>query len=265
MGTISESISKVLIITMLTKNNGIASTTIAISTLLIISGIAQAENIENYEDYKLYCGDAAYQYNVQSPDCEKFKSSFEEKYQQEESQIRKKDSPENTSTQEKSSDEEIKGYLGVSTGLFFPDEEFFNTGLGVSLYSGAKFNKYFATDIEIGLLGGGTEASEFDYEVFAAFINPRFIFPFTDKENSASVYFSPGIGLSSLGVTFNDDDDEITLTDETRFTWQVKAGVSLPVSKRFSTFGQIRYASQTEYSTINFNFWGTEIGLNFEF
>jgi opacity protein-like surface antigen len=248
---------------MLTKNNYVASTIIAISTLLTISGIAQAENIESYEDYKLYCGDAAYQYNVQSPDCDQVKSIFEERYQQEESQILKKDTPENTSTQQKSSNDDIKGYLGISTGLFFPDEEFFNTGVGVSLYSGAKFNKYFATDIEVGLLGGGTEASEIDYEVFAAFINPRFIFPLTDKENSASVYFSPGIGLSSLGISINDNDEEITLADETRFTWQVKAGVSLPVSKRFSTFGQIRYASQTEDSTMDF--WGTEIGLNFEF
>jgi hypothetical protein len=47
--------------------------------------------------------------------------------------------------------------------LFFPDEEFFNTGLGVSLYNGAKFNKYFATDIEIGLLNGGTEESDRTY------------------------------------------------------------------------------------------------------
>jgi hypothetical protein len=78
------------------------------------------------------------------------------------------------------------------------------------------------------------------------------------------VYFSPGLGLSSLGITFNDDDDEITFADDTpALTWQVKAGVSLPVSKKFSSFGQIRYASQTEDSTIDF--WGTEIGLNFEF
>ncbi|MGL5794713.1 MAG: outer membrane beta-barrel protein [Waterburya sp.] len=248
---------------MLTKNNYVASTTIAISTSLMISGIAQAEKIESYEDYKLYCGYGAYQYNVQSPDCDKFKSSFEERYQQEQSQPVKKDTQDNTSTQQKSSNDGIKGYLGVTTGLFFPDEEFLNTGLGVSLYSGAKFNKYFATDIEVGLLGGGTEVSEFDYEVFAAFINPRFIFPLTDKENSASVYLSPGIGLSSLGITISENDEEITLTDETRFTWQIKTGISLPVSKRFSTFGQIRYASQAQDSTVDF--WGTEIGLNFEF
>jgi hypothetical protein len=186
--------------TMLTKNSCIASTTIAISASLTISGIAQAKDIESYEDYRLYCSSAAYQYDVQSPDCDKFKSIFEERYRQEQNfQPTRRD----TQERQKSSDDGVKGYVGATAGLFFPDTDVLNTGLGVSLYGGARFNKYVAADIEIDLLGGGTTESGVAYGVFAAFINPRFIFPLTDKENSASVYFSPGIGISSLGIGLN--------------------------------------------------------------
>ena len=164
--------------------------------------------------------------------------------------------------------------MGGSLGLFFPDTDLslfdintgletdsidINTGFGVSFYGGAKFNKYFATDIEIALLGGGTDLSDTNYGVFAAFINPRFIIPLTERNNGVSLFLSPGIGISQASI----GDSDVIFLDDSRFTWQAKAGVSLPVSKRLSTFGQVRYASQTEEDTINF--FGTEIGLNFEF
>jgi hypothetical protein len=53
------------------------------SGLLIMPNMAQAKDIENYEDYRLYCGAAAYQYGVQSSDCDKFKSTYGEIERQE--------------------------------------------------------------------------------------------------------------------------------------------------------------------------------------
>ncbi len=221
--------------------------------------MAQAKDIESYEDYRMYCSPAAYQYGIQSSDCDRYKDIYENQLQEEleQRQIRRR----NTKQEENDANQgnPIKGYIGGSLGVFFPDSDVLNTGLGVSLYGGAKFNKYFATDIEIDLLGGGTISSDIAYGVFAAFINPKFILPFTDKENSASAYLSPGIGISTLGV----GDGDITVTDDTRLTWQAKAGISAPVSKRLSIFGQIRYTSQFEENTVDF--FGTEIGLNFEF
>ncbi|MEY2832064.1 MAG: hypothetical protein RLZZ574_1322 [Cyanobacteriota bacterium] len=233
---------------------------ITISGLLSVPSIAQAKDIESYEDYKGYCSPAAYQYGIANPDCEKFKSIYGERYKQElNSQPTRRNTEIQESTQRESSDNDVKGYIGTSIGLFFPDTDILNTGFGVSLYGGAKFNQYIATDIELDLLGGGTIESDVAYGVFAAFINPRFIYPFSDEEKSASVYFSPGIGISAIGV----GNGDVTVTDDTRLTWQTKIGIPVPVSKRLSTFGQLRYASTFQEDAVGF--FGTEIGLDFQF
>jgi opacity protein-like surface antigen len=249
---------------MLLKNSCIASI-VAISGLLTMPNIAQAKDIESYQDYRDYCSPAAYQYGIQSSDCDRYKNIYEnrlleETEQSEQRQIRRNARKETSNTNQ---DNRIKGYVGGSLGAFFPTEYLgfidLNTGFGASFYGGAKFNKYFATDIEIALLGGGTELSDINYGVFAAFINPRFILPLTDRNNGVSLFLSPGIGISQANI----GDSDVKFLDDYRFTWQAKAGVSIPVSKRLSTFGQVRYASQTEENTIDF--FGTEIGLNFEF
>ncbi len=221
--------------------------------------MAQAKNIESYEDYRMYCSATAYQYGIQSSDCDRYKGTYENRLQEEVEQRQIKRRNTNKEESDANQDNRIKGYVGGSLGVFFPDADVLDTGLGVSLYGGARFNKYIATDLEIDLLGGGTIDSDIAYGVFAAFINPRFIYPFSDQDKSASVFFSPGIGISALGV----GDGDTTVTDDTRLTWQAKAGVSIPVSRRLSTFGQVRYASQFEEDTVDF--FGTEIGLNFEF
>ena len=245
---------------MLFKNSCLASI-IAISGLLTAPNIALAKDIESYQDYQDYCSPAAYQYGIQSPDCDRYRSIYENRSQQEleQRQIRRRDTKIRNRTRENQSSKGTTGYLGATIGAFFPDADALDTGFGISLYGGAKFNQYFATDLEIDLLGGGTEISGIAYGVFAAFINPKFIFPFDKQENSASVYFSPGIGISALGV----GDGDVTVNDDTRLTWQAKAGISVPVSRKLDILGQVRYASQFEEDTVDF--FGTEIGLNFEF
>jgi hypothetical protein len=94
------------------------------------------------------------------------------------------------------------------------------------------------------------------YGVAAIFINPRFILPFEDRPNSASLFVSPGIGISQLGI----GDSDITIMDDARFTWQIKSGISFPVSHKVELFGQLRYVSQAEEFTVDF--FGTEIGVN---
>ncbi len=93
-------------------------------------GIAQAKDIESYEDYRDYCSPAAYQYGIQSSDCGKFKSIYEERYQQEQNQQQ----PQRRNTESKKNDDNdknedgISGYVGTTLGLFFPNDDYANTG-----------------------------------------------------------------------------------------------------------------------------------------
>ena len=66
--------------------------------------------------------------------------------------------------------------------------------------------------------------------------------PLTGKKNSVALYLNPGIGISQLASNLEDeaeDFDRITfIEDDARFTWQVKTGVSLTVSSKFSILAQ---------------------------
>lgn len=244
---------------MLFKTSCVSSL-VAISGLLTMPNMAQARDIESDRDYRDYCSPAAYQYGIQSSDCDRYKSIYEDKNIQELTPTTEE------STQKKIRQDNVHGYIGATIGGFFPDGGSFaadlNTALGISLYGGVKFNRYIATDIEIAALGGTIDDSDIDYGVAALFINPKFMLPLNDRDRGAFLFFSPGIGVSQANTNFDIDDLQVALFDDTRFTWQVKAGISLPVSKRLSTFGQIRYASQTEEDTVDF--FGTEIGLNLD-
>lgn len=245
---------------MLFKNSCIALLT-SILGIFTLPTISMARDIESYEDYKMYCSSAAYQYGVQSPDCGKYKAIFEQRDRQE-NKVRstiKEDSIRRRNVRiEKKSSSQKRGYIGINPGAFFPDSNELETGAGISLYGGTKFNPNFAADFEIALLGGNTIDPFLDaYGVFAAFINPRFILPFdSNNEKTASLYFSPGIGISTIAVGNND----VAFSDDTRATWQAKVGVSTPISNKLDIFGQVRYASQFEENTVDF--FGTEIGLN---
>ena len=237
-------------------------TILSTSVLLTIPVAAQAKEIESYEDYQLYCSPQAYQYNVQSPDCDRFESIFEDR----ERELNRQQQPDQRNIEQENRREKqegISGYAGTTLGLFFPDSEGLNTGFGGNIYGGAKFNDNFATDIEFAILGGGTDLNNVNYGVWALFINPRFILPIEDKPDSASFFISPGIGISQAFVSASDSNTTVTVSEDARFTWQIKGGASFPISRKFDLFGQLRYASQTEDDTVDF--FGTEIGLNFNF
>ena len=83
--------------------------------------------------------------------------------------------------------------------------------------------------------------------------------PFTEKENPSYLYLSPGVGASRASV----DISNITIEDSTRFTWQTKLGLSLPIDDRYTSFAQVRYASQTADNTVDF--FSSEVGFTFEY
>ena len=86
------------------------------------------------------------------------------------------------------------------------------------------------------------------------------IIPLDNLENSYAIYFSPGLGISQAEV---DVDNGFDIEDSTRFSWQLKLGLSLPIGDRYSSFTQVRYISQTEDNTIDF--FVTEFGLSINF
>jgi hypothetical protein len=233
---------------------------IAFASLLVVANaaLAQAQEINSYEDFKLYCSDAAYQYDVASPDCDDYKPYYQERIQ-EEIQPQNTNPDLNKIERRSIKRNEVSGYAGLTLGAFFPDIDGADTGFGGSVFIGGRWNKYLATDLEFTYLGGGTDIDSVDYSAWGLAINPRFIIPFTEDNNSASFYISPGLGISSAEAEVYN----INIEDETRLTWQIKIGFTIPIQERYNVFLQGRYVNQFEEDTVDF--FGTEIGFSVNF
>lgn len=251
------------------KNTSIV-TGMASCIVLGISNAASARDIESYEDYKQYCSSYAYQYKVQSPDCDRYQEIYQEQYNRE---LNIQQPTRRNLEQDEETNVGIDGYVGGTLGLFFPNDDLVNTDFGGSIYAGIKFNKYVATDLEISRFGGDVEGSDTisslasdTYGLTTIFINSRFILPLENKSNSVSLYISPGIGISQLDSRFELADNlDLVFSDDTRFTWQIKSGVSIPVSRKLDIFGQLRYVDRAGDDKNAFNYFATEIGINFQF
>lgn len=265
---------------MLIKTSSITSI-VAILGLLTMPKIAQAKDIESYEDYRNYCSPAAYQYGIQSPDCDRVQNIYKNRVQEEleQEQIRRRKTEK--VTKDITQNNHIKGYVGGSLGAFFStgdtESETFgeidsDTGFGGSLFAGAKFNRYFATDLEFMLLGGEAEpeffgnSDDLDYSQWGVLINPRFILPLSKKENAVALFLSPGLGISQgeISLDFDDDGEFIFVSeDNIRFAWQVKLGISVPFGDRYSGFTQVRYVNPT--GDLTADLVSTEAGFAIEF
>ena len=239
-------------LTMASKN--ILVTTVATTLVLTVASQAQANNIDSYQDYKLYCGPGAYQYGVQSRYCDQYEGIYGDKLQQELDQRQKRRNTQPQTIEEKAN--RIEPFIGGTIGAFFPTDEFANTGFGGSIFTGANFNRNIGADIEFGYLGGGTDFDDIDYSLWAIFIGPKFMLPLTNKENSSYLYLTPGIGVSQAEV---DVDDIASFEDSTRFSYQGKLGISFPVSNRVESFAQARYAAQASGDTVDF--FSSEFGI----
>lgn len=165
-----------------------------------------------------------------------------------ETDVRNKDStPKERRTRKDRKSDGISGYAGATLGVFFPDidedsdiflgsDTDINDGFGGSLFGGVKFNRNLAADLEFMAFAGDIDSDldvdDENYTVTSVFLNPRFILPLNDKDNSLDLFFSPGIGFSTLISRVEDEvgdfDRTTTIEDDTRFAWQVKGGASVP-------------------------------------
>ena len=230
---------------------------IALTCLLFVSGakLANAREINSYEDFKLYCSDTAYQYDVASPYCDDYRPYYKDRIEQEPDRLHNIDAEDSRIKRRDTDRNDVSGYAGFSLGVFFPENEDADTGFGESLFVGGRWNRYFATDIEITNFIGGGELFDPDYYAWALTINPRLIIPFNDNYNSATIYISPGIGVSLVS-----DLEDTTTTD---LAWQIKGGFTIPIKDKFNIFLQGRYISQ--FSEEDNSAFSTEIGFSVNF
>ncbi|AFZ34209.1 hypothetical protein Sta7437_0611 [Stanieria cyanosphaera PCC 7437] len=244
--------------------NCVLITSVVSCLLLSIHSEVQAQSIDSYEDYKLYCSRGAFDYGLQSPDCSQYKDTYENRPQEE---LKQQDTrqEENTHSQTNNNNSEaktknIRGYVGGSLGAFFPtndldllnldddseidediEEEDINesdfeldldTGFGGSLFLGAMFNNNVGTDLEFILFGGGTEIDDLNYSEWGIFFNPRFIQPLS-KQNNVAVFLSPGLGLSKGKLSTE-------ISDELAEELGVEQGLELSVADDISFTLQVK-------------------------
>ena len=147
------------------------------------------------------------------------------------------------------SSKKISGYAGGAIGILVLNEaESLNAYLSNSIYGGVRFNKYLATDIEVGLLGVDDVYFGEEYSFGGIFFNPRLILPLGETSQSISLYISPGLKLITIGEY------------EGRSAWQIKSGISFPIGKKINLFGQLRRIEQEDRSLT-----GVELGSSFNF
>ncbi|MEM8832767.1 MAG: outer membrane beta-barrel protein [Cyanobacteria bacterium P01_G01_bin.19] len=183
----------------------------------------------------------------------------------------------------------IGGYAGVSLGVAFPDidedrpifqgdDVDIDAGFSSSLYAGIRFSRFLGADLEFAGVVGELDSDldeDQNYFISGVFLNSRFTLPLNNNKNSLSLFLSPGIGVSQLSSSLEDeidsdipgDDDDFDRTtfieDDTRFTWQIKGGISIPISSKFSIIPQLRYVSQTGDNAVDY--FGTDVGVKFDF
>lgn len=288
--------------------NGFVVTSVVTGLLLCMPSQVKANQINSYEDYKLYCSPHVYLYGAQSPYCNQYDEIYKNRLQEElnQQQNRRRDTQQENNSAKQA--DQIRGYVGGSLGAFFPTESVelikggtideeeiideeetilgvpiseireidLNTGFGGSLFVGAKLDKNIGTDLEFVLLGGGTEFDDLGYSQWGLFINPRFILPLTNQENSIFFFVSPGLGLSKGKLNYDIPDEvaeelgteeglSVSLEDDISFTWQIKLGLSFPLDERgrWRGFTQGRYVNPTGENTINV--LSAEVGVALEF
>ena len=235
-----------------------------------------AQEIRTLKDYLEQCV-GEIDDDERNPECDRLKEASEAESEDEDEE----DEDESESDKPESSGG-ISGYAGATLGAFFPDidesrgfftgndTEVSDAAFGSSIFGGIRFNRYLAADLEFSGFIGDVDSDldeDEDYTLGAFFLNPRFTLPLGQKRNSVALFLSPGLGISQLTSTVEDEVDDFDRTtfveDDLRFTWQIKGGVSVPVSSKFSILGQVRYASQTGDDAIDYV--GTEVGVNFDF
>jgi|GEM_PF-1881144 len=255
---------------------------LAVGITLFSATTVQAEEIRTLKDYLNNCIPEN-EDNELPEECEELKKNRdleqERNYPRRERRSRKKDKPEKE-REEKSGG--IGGYAGITLGIYFPDideergvfqgdnVDDIDTGFGSSIFAGIQFNRFLGLDLEVNALAGEIDSDldeDENYTFAGIYLNPRFTIPIGDRQNSLAFFISPGIGTSQLSASVEDEVDDFDRTtiieDDSRFTWQIKGGISIPVSSKLSILPQLRYTSQTGDNSVDY--FGGEVGIKFNF
>ena len=231
---------------MLFKNRSVASL-VAISGLLTMPNIAQAKDIESYQDYRDYCSPAAYQYGIQSSDCDRYRGIYEnrlleESQQLEQRQIRRRDARKETS--DTNQDNRIKGYVGGSLGAFFPTED-----VELIKFDGDEIIENVVEE-EIGISAEELE-SEFGLSIE----------DLIDPETRDEIIESE-LGLSNLGLSADDLREISTINLDTGFGGSLFAGAKF--NKNFATDIEFMLTGGgTEFDEVGYSQWGIFLNPKF--
>lgn len=167
-----------------------------------------------------------------------------------------KDKTKNLNYREFSSkDTGVADYL-VSTvfGVYFPTLETIKPDWGGSFFGGINLQENIRLDAEIvGVFEGNTvEKAYFDK---SAFFSLRFSIPLSSNKNYPALYFSPGVGISEIDRKNESDEDE-----DSRPTWQIETGASVPIYNNIGGYGGVKYIDQP---SGNGSVFGAECGITF--
>ena len=260
-------------------------TAILTALLVAVPVSVRAQDVGNYENYKVACDSGA--------EC----NSFEVNYQDEDKVAQ---SRRTRIRRTRSTTSDSKYYAGATIGLFLPSEiDDFDinvssgavndlqtvdpgTGFGGSLYGGYKFTDRISADVEGFIFGGDADPLDSSYTSYGFFVNPRFTYTFNqDEVNGLYAFASPGIGLAILD--FGDEISDAQGVEDgsgVGFALQGKIGVGYPVSDRIDIIGQGRYfhafnviettqfgqaGEGSETEDKGFDAFSIEIGANFKF
>lgn len=238
---------------MIIRVNKFLTPLVSISFLASSASLVQAREIKTQEDYQLYCGVGAYQYDVQSSDCPQFREVLDDKQSQQNKQKEFRFEPKRRNIerkQEQKSKKKISGYIGTTILGIYTNN---NSSIGVrgSIFGGVKFNHFIGLDAEVGAFYDLYESRNSSDLGWFSFINPRFFLPLSETNKHFAMYVSPGIGISQVL--------DGAVTDNTLLTWQIKGGIAIPIYKKLGGYGEIRYVDQ--FSDEGDDIFSTELGL----
>ena len=196
--------------------------------------IAQAKDLESYQDYRDYCSPAAYQYGIQSSDCDRYKGIYENRLleETEQRQIRRNATKEKSDTNQ---DNRIKGYVGASLGAFFPTED-------------VKLIEFDEEEIIESFIGA--ELSELGLSIEE--LDPELIDAIIESE----------LGLSNLGLSADDLREISTIDLDTGFGGSLFAGAKF--NKNFATDVEFMLiGGGTEFDEVGYSQWGIFLNPRF--
>ncbi|MGF1541027.1 MAG: porin family protein [Pleurocapsa sp.] len=222
---------------------------------------AQAQNVENYEDYRVSCNSGA--------ECSDFDVNYQEQLSDDNiSQTQRTRTRTRTRTRVFQRNNDY--YLGGNLGLFFPGSDA-NTGFGGSILGGRNFSDYWSAELEFLFYGGGTDVDDLGYNFLGILANVMGKYSF-NQSRTDSLYAFGGVGLGFGRVAATDDaaddfDAQGFDTSKTGFAFQLKGGVGYPINEKTDVLGQFRYidiSGDDIVNTIDGDGFSLDVGVTFK-